>query len=638
MNAKQVRKKTTRKPSLKKRTEKEVKKTTSASSTGTTRSSGPERKPAKKKRTLRAKRPKDEIAAPKVAADPLAAKKQPPGKAKVGTTSPAGKGKPRTRSRFRRATTTGLSPSGRAAVDESTSESEDDLREIPHEDSRTRRMLINVVDVEEARVAILADKELIELNIETSVSEKYRGNIYKGRVMNIKESIQAAFIDFGGERNGFLHVSDVLPIYGGADGNKVRKRYRLIQDILQKGRILILQVTKEGVGNKGPAMTTYLSLPGRYLVLMPNMTRSGVSRKIENPSDRDMLRKLLHELDPPPGMGFIIRTQGLSCTEDELRRDMEYLLKLWSTIVDRCRDELAPAVLFQESDLVIRSIRDYYTPDIMEIWVDSVDSYHKVREFFRALMPEYLDRVKLYDAPEPLLQKYDIEDEIEKLNHNRVPLDSGAYLVIDQTEAMVTIDINSGGFTTIKDAELTAYNINMAAATEIPKQLRLRDLGGLVIIDFIDMRELRHRREVERELRRHMRTDKARFKVLRMSQFCLVEMTRQRLKPSKQHAMYIQCSTCKGAGILRNVEAQAIYVLRKIRDYIFREDIDRVNVVLNPAVADFLVNVKRENLLSLEQKHHKAISVTGDWSFMTGQFSIDLLKENGEKIDTIAGS
>ncbi|MEP0847044.1 MAG: Rne/Rng family ribonuclease, partial [Phycisphaerae bacterium] len=409
-----------------------------------------------------------------------------------------------------------------------------------------KEMIINVVPHEECRISILEDGRLQEIYLERASAENHVGNIYKGVVTNVEPSIQAAFVDFGLGKNGFLHISDLHPQYfpngeGNTEdvGRKMPRRHRPpIQRCVRRGQELLVQITKEGIGTKGPTLTTYLSVPGRYLVMMPGMRQLGVSRKIEDEEVRRKIRAVLNELDLPDDIGFIARTAAEGRTRDELQSDLNYLTRLWRAVQNRIRSLRAPTELYRDSDLVIRTIRDVYSADVARIVVDSAEVAERAREFLGLFSPEAANSVQIYDGPEPIFHKFHIEQELERLHSRHVPLKSGGSLVIDQTEALVAIDVNSGRFRTEDDAETTAYKINLEAADEIPRQLRLRDLGGVVVCDFIDMRAERHRREVERRLVNNLKQHKERAKVLRMSAFGIIEMTRQRQRASLTRSVY----------------------------------------------------------------------------------------------------
>ena len=497
-----------------------------------------------------------------------------------------------------------------------------------------KEMLINVLQPEESRIAILEDGVLEELYVERTSQESYVGNIYKGRIVNIEPSIQAAFVDFGVGRNGFLHVSDVEPLYfhkkpeaskpaddskppaeRPASGRRPRRGDRRtsskppIQEIFRRGNEVLVQVIKEGIGTKGPTLSTYISIPGRYLVLMPGLQRVGVSRKITDDDIRRKLRDILNELNPPKGLGFIIRTAGIDRSKQELSRDLAYLLRLWKVIARRVKQTKAPVDIYQESDMIIRTIRDIFSSDVDCIWIDEPQAYERAHELLKIVVPRYVNRLKLYEGKEPLFHKYDLEDEITKIHLRSVPLKNGGSIVIDQTEALVAIDVNSGRFRADDSAEETAFQMNLQAAKEIARHLRLRDLGGVVVNDFIDMREERHRREVERTLRDAVRRDRARTKILRMSAFGLIEMTRQRIRPSLIRSVYEDCPSCVGVGVVKTAESMSIDVIRLLMLAAHREEIKRVSLGVNAEVAEYLNNRKRREVVQLEQDGDMTISI-----------------------------
>jgi len=506
-----------------------------------------------------------------------------------------------------------------------------------------RQMLINVSDGDECRIAILHDGKLEELFMERTSAESHVGNVYKGRVVNVEPSIQAAFIDCGLNKNAFLHISDLQPQYfpdKGAEpegiGRKTPRKDRPpIQRCLRRGQEVIVQVTKEGIGTKGPTVTTYLSLPGRYLVMMPGMNRLGVSRRIEDEQERRKMRELLNQLSLPKQMGFILRTAGFGRTKRELQRDLSYLQRLWNAIAARIKSERAPAALYQESDLVTRTIRDVLTADFDAIIVDDEQTAERVRAFLRIVMPRSSHLVSYYDGKEPLFHKYGIEAEIDRIHSRHVPLPSGGSLVIDTTEALVAIDVNSGRHRPSKDAEEAAYRTNLEAAEEIPRQLRLRDLGGVIICDFIDMQSDKHRREVERALREGLKKHKERAKILRMSRFGIIEMTRQRQRPSIERSIYQDCPHCKGRGLVKTAESMTLDAMRLIRLAIYRDAVRTVEVRVSPAVASDLLNRKRAALCSLEQATGKKIVVASDPSHGLDQVELVCTDERGQPVQVL---
>ncbi len=485
-----------------------------------------------------------------------------------------------------------------------------------------RKMLINAEDPEENRVAIVADGILEEFDIETSHKEQTKSNIYKGVVVKVEVGLQAAFIDYGGKRAGFLPLGEVHPsCYADPELAKRGGRVR-IHDVLKRNHELLVQVVKDEIGTKGAALSTYISLPGRYLVLMPGVDATRVSRKIEDEAQRRQLKEIVAQLAPPPGMGVIIRTAGLDRTKQELQRDMAYLLKLWETILAKAKDLPAPAVVYQERDLVIRSIRDYFTPDIAEILVDDREVFRQAREFLQSIMPRYVTRMKLYREKRPIFSKYQLEDQIEAIFEDKIPLKSGGSIVIDRTEAMVAIDVNSGRSTQERGMEETAFKTNMEAGEEIARQLRLRDLGGLIVIDFIDMRDRKHIQEVERGLKNALKRDKARTEMSRISKFGLLEVSRQRLKPALQDETTLPCPHCKGQGLIRSRESLGLTVLRKIQAAAVKGNIAAAKARVPLEVGNYLLNEKRDRLLKLEHEYDIRIYVEGDAQLTGSLFNL----------------
>jgi ribonuclease E len=364
---------------------------------------------------------------------------------------------------------------------------------------------------------------------------------------------------------------------------------------------VLVQVIKEGIGTKGPTLSTYISIAGRYLVLMPGLNRIGVSRKITDDEQRRRLREILNELQPPQGLGFIIRTASLDRTKKELQRDLAYLSRLWQVVVRRIRKTKSPCEIYQESDMITRTIRDTFTGEIDTIWVDEPGAFAQAQEFMQIVMPRYAHRIKLYEGPEPMFHKYGIEDEIQRIQQKHVPLPNGGSLVIESTEALVAIDVNSGNFRADNNAEETAYQMNLIAAREIARQLRLRDLGGVIVNDFIDMREDKHRRAVEKALRDAVRRDRARTKILKISQFGLIEMTRQRIRPSLKRSIYQDCPHCQGNGQVKTCESMSIEVMRMLLLAAHRENVRRIHVRVQDEVAAYLSNRKRKEVARLEE-------------------------------------
>lgn len=509
-----------------------------------------------------------------------------------------------------------------------------------------KEMLINVLQPEESRIAIVEDGVLEELYVERTSAENYVNNIYKGRIVNIEPSIQAAFVDFGVGRNGFLHVSDVEYQYykhleNGKSGNKTRggkhnernaRSKPPIQEIFKRGSEVLVQVIKEGIGTKGPTLSTYISIPGRYLVLMPGLQRVGVSRKIDDDDVRRDLRRTLLDLKPPEGLGFIIRTAGVDRSQNDLKRDLNYLMRLWRTIVGRLKHTSAPVDIYEESDMMIRTIRDIYNSEIDAVWIDQEEAYNRAVEFLKIVMPKHVERVKLYDGDEPIFHRYNIEEEIARIQSRHVPLEGGGSIVIDQTEALVAIDVNSGNYRADDDAEKSAYQVNLKAADEISRQIRLRDLGGVIVNDFIDMRAERHRRGVEKRLRDAIARDRARTKILRISPFGLIEMTRQRIRPSLRRSIYEDCPCCHGTGQVKTAESMAIEVMRLLLTASPRKDVSKVTVDIPEKVANYLNNRKRREITNVEEHCNVSISINVRTDVGPEHLTVRCLDENGGEV------
>jgi ribonuclease E len=532
-------------------------------------------------------------------------------------------------------------------------------------------MLINVSQAEECRIALLEDGILEELYTERTSQNNWVGNIYKGKIVNIEPSIQAAFVDFGVGRNGFLHISDIEPEYfrqagydpadilsgknfgiddeeGGGDqdppqrsrgpnprGGKLRSgrpRFKPpIQEIFKRGDEVVVQVIKEGIGTKGPTLSTYVSIPGRYLVLMPSLGRVGISRKIEDEVERKKLKSTMHEINIPKGVGFIVRTAAQERNRKELYRDVAYLLRLWKVLAKRIKNQPGPCDVYEESDIMIRTIRDTFTEDIDSILIDSQDAFQRAKEFMELVMPKYADRIELYDSREPLFHRFKLEQEIARIHQRVVPLKGGGSIVIDPTEALVAIDVNSGNFRGgDENAEENAFHLNLAASKEIARQLRLRDLGGVIVNDFIDMRKESHRRKVEKSLSDAMKRDRARTKILRTSPFGLIEMTRQRIRPSFKRSVYEDCPCCRGRALVKTAESMAIEVTRILMLASQHQGVARINVRVNENVAAYLNNRKRRELIQLEESSGVAILILGSDSQFPEFLEIDCRdKDNG---------
>ena len=463
-----------------------------------------------------------------------------------------------------------------------------------------KRMLFNATQAEELRVAIVDGQKLIDLDIESAAKEQRKSNIYKAVITRIEPSLEAAFVDYGSERHGFLPFKEISRAYfsGNAENGKAR-----IQDVLKEGQELIVQVEKDERGNKGAALTTYISLAGRYLVLMPNNPRGGgVSRRVEG-DERSELREVMDQLEVPGGMSLIARTAAIGRSAEELQWDLNYLLQLWHAIEGAAQSQSGAFLIYQEGSLVIRAIRDYFQPDIGEILIDTDDIYEQARQFMAHVMPNNVASVKRYSDDVPLFSRFQIEHQIESAYSRQVTLPSGGAVVIDHTEALVSIDVNSGRSTKGADIEETAFRTNLEAAEEIARQLRLRDLGGLIVIDFIDMESQKNQREVENRLRDALRHDRARVQTGKISRFGLLELSRQRLRPALAETSYIPCPRCNGTGHIRSTESSALHILRILEEEAMKENTGAVHVQVPVDVATFLLNEKRVDIAHIEVRH-----------------------------------
>ena len=486
-----------------------------------------------------------------------------------------------------------------------------------------KRMLFNATQAEELRVAIVDGQKLIDLDIEQAGKEQRKSNIYKGVITRIEPSLEAAFVNYGTERHGFLPFKEVARsnFIEGADGKR-------IQDVLREGQEIIVQVEKDERGNKGAALTTFISLAGRYLVLMPNNPRGGgVSRRIEG-EDRNELRDLMAQLDVPNGMSVIARTAGIGRTLEELQWDLNYLLQLWSAIENASNLQKGAFLIYQEGSLVIRAIRDYFQPDIGEILIDTPDIYEQALQFMNHVMPGNVSRVKLYRDDVPLFSRFQIEHQIETAFSREVRLPSGGAIVIDHTEALVSIDVNSGRATKGSDIEHTALNTNLEAADEVARQLRLRDLGGLVVIDFIDMESSRNQRDVENRLRDALHLDRARVQTGKISRFGLMELSRQRLRPSLGESNHIPCPRCHGTGHIRGIESTGLHILRIVQEESMKENTGAVQVQLPVEVATFLLNEKRSDIYAVEERMDVRVILIPNIHLETPNYNILRLREN----------
>ncbi len=491
-----------------------------------------------------------------------------------------------------------------------------------------KRMLINATQPEEVRVALVDGQRLYDLDIEPTAREQKKSNIYKARVVRIEPSLEAAFVDYGADRHGFLPYKEIArSLFKPAQGEAAQSGAKPgIKDAIDEGQEFIIQIEKEERGNKGAALTTFVSLAGRYLVLMPNNPRAGgVSRQIEG-SDRSEAQDAMRDLKVPDGIGLILRTAGVGKSADELQWDLDYLLQLWGAITGAAGKRKAPFLIYQESEIIIRAIRDYLRKDINEIWIDDPEVHKRSHDFMSQVMPHNLDKLKLYKESDPLFTRYQIENQIESAFSREVRLPSGGALIIDHTEALISIDINSARATKGSDIEETALNTNLEAAEEVTRQLRLRDIGGLIVIDFIDMLNNRNQRQVENAMREHLRMDRARVQVGRISRFGLLEMSRQRLRPSLGESSHIPCPRCDGQGTIRDVESLSLSVLRILEEEAMKDMTARVIARMPVDAASFLLNEKRQPLNEIQYRLDVEIIVIPDPAMVTPQYAVQRVR------------
>ena len=494
-------------------------------------------------------------------------------------------------------------------------------------------MLINVVHPEEARVAIVHDSRLMELNIEITGKEQTKGNIYKGVVLRVEPGLQAAFVDIGRAKPGFLQMGELHPDFWQwrddvpEDQHKRRPR---IQEVLRRGQELLVQVEKDERDNKGSALTTYISLPGRYMVIMPGSDSSGISRKVEQEGERKKLKEIVAGMNVPEGIGYIIRTEAVGRSPEELQKDFGNLIEQYDNIKLRAAEINGAGEVYRDSGLITRFIRDYFSDSIDEVLVDSKEAYKEAKEFFRDNMPKGEKLVKLHKEKRPIFSRFQLEEQIDQIYEKKVTLPSGGYLIIEPTEALVSIDVNSGKTSGEKGIEDTAFKTNMEAAEEAARQLRLRDLGGLIVIDFIDMRDRKHNHDVEKTLKHALKMDKARVNLGRISDFGLLEMSRQRIAKTLNDAIHLACPHCEGRGKVKSVEAMAVSFLRKVHAVAAKGNVSHVHGGLPLEVAYYLLNRKKRELAQIEDDYEIEVTVKGKTSFLLNELELEVTKR--EKI------
>lgn len=504
-----------------------------------------------------------------------------------------------------------------------------------------RRLLINATEPEETRIAVLNNDVLDEYYVERLSRETLVGNIYKGVVTTTHPALQAAFVNFGLAKNGFLHVSEVRGEGEGPPpppGFRPRRRGprrppRLVQNLLQSGREVLVQVTRDPFDEKGASLTMEVGIPGRFLVLTPLTPRVGVSKKITNEQERAEKKSMLESLAPPRDLGFIIRTAGAEMNKIDLKKDLEYLVRLWRTVSERHRSTPAPALLYQESELVIRSIRDVFRREMDEVWVDAPPVYDRVLHFFRAVMPRYAPRVHLFRGAEPLLRKYGVEPQIAQIYARKVPLPSGGSIVIEHTEAMTTVDVNSGKLMRTGSPEETAFQTDCEAAEAVARQLRLRDVGGVIVVDFIDVRQERHRRALEKACADAFAGDGSQVTVWRMPDSCLFQIIRQKVRPSPETVSSRACPRCGGAGVVLTPESVSLTALRDCRAHLPKPGVATLELRVSPDVATHLANAKRAQIVELETRHAKSVRIVAVQDLLPEQYEIRAFGPGGQTLE-----
>jgi ribonuclease E len=490
-----------------------------------------------------------------------------------------------------------------------------------------KRILINAVQKEEVRVAMVDGQQLYDLDVEVPSREQKKSNVYKGKITRVEPSLEACFVDYGAERHGFLPFKEVSRMYFTEEAQKSSGRPE-IRTAIKEGQEIIVQVEKEERGNKGAALTTFISLAGRYLVLMPNNPRAGgVSRRIEG-DDRNLIREALSQLEIPNGMGLIVRTAGVGRNSEELQWDLDYLLQLWTAFEKAAAERPSPFLIYQESDVTTRALRDYFRSDIAEVLIDSKEVYQQAMDFVEQVMPNSVNKIKFYEDTVPLFNRFQVENQIESAYRREVTLPSGGAIVIDHTEALISIDINSARATKGGDIEETATNTNLEAADEIARQLRLRDLGGLIVIDFIDMMNNRNQRAVENRLNDAVQVDRARVQIGRISRFGLLEMSRQRLKPSLGESTQIVCPRCTGQGTIRTVESLSLSLVRIIEEEALKAGTARVDIQVPVDVATYILNEKRQAIMETEKQTGVHVLIVANPTLETPQYKVERVRKS----------
>ncbi|MDA3786902.1 MAG: ribonuclease E/G [Desulfobacula sp.] len=487
-----------------------------------------------------------------------------------------------------------------------------------------KKILINAMDSDENRIAAIQDNKLEQFHIETTAKEVTQGNIYKGIVTRVEPSLQAVFVDYGAPKNGFLQKNEIHTDYF----QDVEAGAKALFHLIKKGQELIVQVTKDPISQKGAMLTTFISLPGRLSVLMPGNSTKGVSRKISDEDERKRLVNIIKKMDIPIGFGMIVRTAGKDSTKTLLTADLKYLMRVWKNIDKEAIKNTAPSLLYKEQTLAVRSLRDYFTSDVNEILIDSPEIFKEVQTFMSVIAPKQKKIVKLFKGDKPIFSKYQLEDQIASIYKKDVHLKSGGFLVIEQTEALVSIDVNSGKSTKKKNIEETAFHTNFEACEEVARQLRLRDMGGLIVVDFIDMKDRRHKTAITNTLKKELKSDKAKTKVGGITTFGLLEMSRQRIRHSITFGSYETCRHCKGRGQTPSVETQGLAFLRQLNLKTIKPEVKEATGIVPSDVAGYLLNKKREELSEIEAKRSIAITIEGDPKMISGENKIIIITPN----------